>query len=239
MIASDKFLSGQTLLVISPHADDEAYGCAGTIAKIKALDGKVYIMVFSIGDLWQYKEKYTLVKQETRHNEFMKTAKFLKIDGYDIVFKDTEKHLRLDAVPRRDLVSIIERDSNVSLDKINPTIVALPAISYNQDHCAIFHAGFTATRPMAQDNNCPRIVLSYDNPTLFWNVEREKFHPNFYVDISNYLDIKLKALRFHKSQLKPKYHHCSLEGLESLVKLRGKEISVKAAEAFMCYRFVC
>lgn len=235
---SNNFLAKQTLLIISPHADDEAYGCAGTAAKIKDLGGKVYIMVFSIGDLWQYTNKYKLVKKETRYKEFIKTAEFLQIDGYDILFKDSKKHLRLDAIPRRDLISIIERDSKVSIDKIKPTMVALPAISYNQDHCAIFHAGFTACRPRGTNNNFPSIVLAYDNPTLFWNVEREKFHPNFYVDISKYCDIKIKALMLHQSQLKPRLHHCSLESLEHLIKLRGKEISVEAAEAFMCYRFI-
>ena len=37
--ASDEFLSKQRLLVLSPHADDEAYGCAGTIAKIAYDEG--------------------------------------------------------------------------------------------------------------------------------------------------------------------------------------------------------
>ncbi|MEK7448187.1 MAG: PIG-L deacetylase family protein [Planctomycetota bacterium] len=238
-ITQNNFLGKQTLLVISPHADDEAFGCAGTIAKIKDLGGRVYIMILSIGDLKHYDGKNTIVKGTTRRKEFEQTARFLKIDDYDIVLDDAEKHLRLDAIPRRDLISLIEQKSRVALDRIKPTMVALPAISYNQDHCAVFHAGFTACRPhLPKIKHFPSIVLAYDNPTLFWNVEREKFHPNFYVDISNYLNVKLKALSFHKSQLKSRLHHCSLETLETLVKLRGKEISVEAAEAFMCYRFV-
>lgn len=235
----DKFLAKQILLVISPHADDEAFGCAGTIAKIKDLGGKVYIMVMSIGDLKHYDGKKDIVSKDTRRAEFIKSAQLLKVDNYDIVIDDTEKHLRLDSIPRRDLIALIERDSKVAIDRIKPTIVALPAISYNQDHCAVFHAGFTACRPHLPGlKHFPKIVLSYDNPTLFWNVEREKFHPNFYVDISKYLSIKSKALSLHKSQLKSRLHHCSLETLETLVRLRGREISVEAAEAFMCYRFV-
>jgi len=235
----DDFLKRQRLLVISPHADDEAYGCAGTIAKIKDLGGEVYIMVMSVGDLKHYNGIDTLVKKETRRAEFIKTAKFLKVDDYDIVYDDTEKHLRLDTMPRRELMAVIERESKVSIDKIKPTIVALPAISYNQDHCAVFHAGFTACRPhIPRIKPFQKIVLAYDNPTLSWNTEYEKFHPNFYVDISKYLDIKLKAMRFHKSQLRDSLHCCSLDNLKNLVHLRGREISVDAAEAFMCYRFV-
>ncbi len=236
---SDKFFSQQRLLVISPHADDEAFGCAGTIAKIKDLGGKAYVMIMSVGDLKHYDGTKTIVKKGVREAEVTRTAKFLKVDGYDIVYRETDKHLRLDTIPRRDLIAKIERESKVSIDKIKPTMVALPAISYNQDHCAVFNAGFTACRPsIPKVKYFPSIVLAYDNPTLFWNVEREKFHPNFYVDISKYVDKKLKALAFHKSQLKPRLHHCSLNTLETLVRLRGREISVEAAEAFMCYRFV-
>src|SRR3989338_7174683 len=119
----DDFLKKQRLLVISPHADDEAYGCAGTIAKIKDLGGEVFIMVMSIGDLKHYDKTDTVVKKETRKSEFIKTAEFLKVDGYDIVYEETEKHLRLDNMPRRELIAVIERESKVSIDKIKPTIV--------------------------------------------------------------------------------------------------------------------
>lgn len=235
----DDFLKKQRLLVISPHADDEAYGCAGTIAKMKDLGGEVYIMVMSIGDLKHYNGTDEAITGQTRKEEFIKMAEFLKVDGYDIVYEETEKHLRLDMISRRELISVIERDSKVCIDRIKPTIVALPAISYNQDHCAVFHAGFTACRPhLAHIKPFQRIILSYDNPTLFWNTEYEKFHPNFYVDISKYVDIKLKAMSFHKSQLRDSLHHCSIDNLKNLIYLRGREISSHAAEAFMCYRFV-
>ena len=39
-------------------------------------------------------------------------------------------------------------------------------------------------------------------------------------------------------QLKPSPHHASLESVEYLARVRGREISVEAAEAFMCHRFV-
>jgi LmbE family N-acetylglucosaminyl deacetylase len=193
----------------------------------------------SVGDLKHYDGHKNIVKSETRSSEFAKVAEFLQIDDYDIAFTDTKTHLRLDSVPQRDLISIIERDSKVSLDKINPTIVALPAISYNQDHVATFKAGFTACRPHDPKVKAfPRIVLGYDNQTLFWNVDYDKFHPNLYVDISSFLDVKLKALSLHKSQLRHSPHHCSIENMEYLARVRGHEISVTAAEAFVCHRFM-
>ena len=47
----DEFLSRQRVLVISPHADDETYGCAGTIARIKDLGGQVYVSLISVGSV--------------------------------------------------------------------------------------------------------------------------------------------------------------------------------------------
>ena len=45
----DEFLSRQRVLVISPHADDETYGCAGTIARVKDLGGQVFVSLISVG----------------------------------------------------------------------------------------------------------------------------------------------------------------------------------------------
>lgn len=239
MTPREEFLARQTLLVISPHADDEAFGCAGTMAKVKHLGGKVYVMLMSVGDILQYNGRGEPVRGALREEEFARAMELLQVDGYDIVYRDAETHLRLDHIPRRDLIAKIERESSVSLERVQPTMVALPAISYNQDHVAVFHAGFTACRPHLPELKAfPQVVLAYENPTLFWNVEREKFHPNFYVDITDFLEVKLEALRCHASQLRPSLHHCSLENLERLVRVRGREVSVEAAEAFMCFRFV-
>ena len=115
----------------------------------------------------------------------------------------------------------------------------LPAASYNQDHEAVFRAGFTACRPhLPEVKPFQQLVLSCDNPAISWSLEREKFHPNFYVDITSYLAKKLEAVALHRSQLKPSVHHASPENIEYLARVRGREISVEAAEAFMCHRFV-
>lgn len=75
-------------------------------------------------------------------------------------------------------------------------------------------------------------VLAYDNTSLFWSLEREKFHANFYVDITDYLQIKLQALRLHASQVREPEFHGSPESLELTSRLRGREISVDSAEGF-------
>lgn len=236
----DSFLKKQKMLVLAPHADDEVFGCGGTIAKMKDLGAEVYVIVVSVGEVLHYgADKQVSVDGRTRFDEFTAAMKYLKVDDYEVIFNDTKTHLRLDAMPRRDLVQYFERDCKLAIDKVKPTMMILPAVSYNQDHEAVFRAGFTACRPhLPEVKPFQNIVLSCDNPAISWSLEREKFHPTFYVDISKYLDKKIKAVSFHKSQMKPSLHHASIENIENLAKVRGREISVEAAEAFMCHRFV-
>jgi LmbE family N-acetylglucosaminyl deacetylase len=235
--AADEFLAKQRLLVISPHADDESFGCAGTMARIKALGGEVYVICVSVGTLKHYDGHETQVTGDTREQEFKEVMKYLQVDGYEFIYRDADTHLRLDAIPRRELISIFERDAELALDKVEPTMLLIPVSSYNQDHEAVFRAAFTAARPGIPGlKSFQPLVLGYNNTSLFWSLEREKFHPNFYVDITGFLDNKLHALQLHRSQMREAIHHSSVQNVEYMARLRGSEISVEAAEGFMTFR---
>lgn len=239
MTIEDEFLSRQRFLVISPHADDESFGCAGTIARIKDLGGEVYVMVCSVGDLKHYDGHTEIVEGKTRESELANVMEYLKVDDWDVLYRDEESHLRLDAIPRRDLIAKIERESKLAYDRLKPTMVAIPVSSYNQDHEAVFRAAFTAARPGVPDiKPFQPLVIGYNNTSLFWSLEREKFHPNFYIDISNYLEHKLTALAMHQSQMRDPIHHSSVKNVEYTARLRGSEISVEAAEGYMVFRHV-
>lgn len=239
MSPEDEFLSKQRFLVISPHADDESFGCAGTMARIKDLGGEVYVIVCSVGDLKHYDGKTEMVEGSTREKELNEVMKYLKVDDFDVLYRDADSHLRLDAIPRRDMIHKIEQESRLAYDKLKPTMVAIPVSSYNQDHEAVFRAAFTAARPgVPALKPFQPIVIGYNNTSLFWSLEREKFHPNFYVDISDYLENKLTALSMHQSQMRDSIHHSSVENVEYTARLRGSEISVEAAEGYMVFRHV-
>ena len=239
MTPEDAFLAKQRMLVIAPHADDESFGCAGTMARIKDLGGEVYVVVCSVGDLKHYDGKAEVVRGEEREAEFARVMEFLEVDDWDVIYRDTATHLRMDMIPRRDLIAKLERESKLALDRLQPTMLAIPVSSYNQDHEAVFRAAFTAARPGVPSVKAfQRIVVGYDNTSLFWSLEREKFHPNFYVDITKYLDKKIKALSMHQSQMRDPIHHSSVHNVEYTARVRGREISVEAAEGYMVFRHV-
>jgi len=235
----DAFLSKQRLLVIAPHADDECFGCAGTMARIKSLGGEVYVVVCSVGDLKHYDGKDGIVTGSMRMDELNNVMRYLNVDDFEVLYRDTETHLRMDMIPRRDLIAQFERDCRLSLDRLQPTMLAIPVSSYNQDHEAVFRAAWTAARPGVPANKpFQRVVIGYDNTSSFWSLEHEKFHPNYYIDISKFLEQKLTALAMHKSQMRDAIHHSSLQNVESIARVRGREISVEAAEGYVLFRHV-
>jgi N-acetylglucosamine malate deacetylase 1 len=234
---ADKLFQDARILVIAPHADDETFGCGGTMARAKALGAKVYVMVVSVADLAHYSAEHSHVAGAQRVSEFRCAMEVIGVDGADVLYTDEKTHMRMDVVPRRDLVAKMERESPLAIDRLKPDILFFPAVSYNQDHEAVYKAVYAACRPhLPADKPFVRLVLSYDQPQLSWN--HTKFHPNFYVDISDYLDKKLAAYRCHVSQIRPEPHHASVENVKRLAHVRGSEVSVAAAEAFECHRFL-
>jgi N-acetylglucosamine malate deacetylase 1 len=234
---ADALFPDARVLVIAPHADDETFGCGGTMARAKARGAKVYVIVVSTATLEHYNTEHSRVPGAQRVSEFQQAMEVIGVDGVDVLYTDDHTHLRIDVLPRRDLVAKIERESPLAIDRLRPDIIFFPAISYNQDHEAVYKAVYAACRPhLPADKPFVRMVLCYDQPQLGWN--HTKFHPNFYVDISDYLETKLAAYRCHVSQIRNEPHHASVENVERLARLRGSEVSVAAAEAFECHRFL-
>lgn len=238
---TDEFLAAQRLLVITPHADDETYGCAGTIARVKSLGGTVHVVLVSVANLVHYGAtaggEHALVTHSTRLDEFGRVMKYLDVDDWECLFTDEETHLALDAVPRKKLVGLLESTGRLSIDRLRPTMVMIPAVSYNQDHEALFHACITATRPGGGSKHTVPFVLAYDSTSLCWPVGT-RFQPDVYVDVSEFLQTKIEALRMHASQVRDPLFHGSPEGLELQTLARGREVGVAAAEGFRLLRGV-
>ncbi|HXV27552.1 MAG TPA: PIG-L family deacetylase, partial [bacterium] len=124
--------SNQRCLVIAPHPDDEAYGCAGTIARLKAEGSEVFVIAVSAGDVQHYNvKKYSFVSGRTRHDEFEASMKTLNVDDYELIFNDSEVHLKLDEKPLKELINLFEKDCRLAIDRVKPSMIILPAISYN------------------------------------------------------------------------------------------------------------
>jgi len=86
--------------------------------------GKVFVLIFNLG----FEKNDTKESQDKRKQEVKEAMNALKVDDYHLVHEKADDNRDLDAEPLHSLIEVIESTSNVSLEKISPTIVAIPTI---------------------------------------------------------------------------------------------------------------
>jgi N-acetylglucosamine malate deacetylase 1 len=222
------------VLVISPHADDEVLGCGGMMAALSAAGASVHVLYLAVDGMHHFGLTSPTTYAE-RLSEIDRVAEILGF-GYDIAFGDQDLTERLDTLPRRDMVDLLQDAMN---DR-RPDLLLLPSFAdYDQDHRAVFDAGFAAARPIAQQFGkwlVPHVFL-YEMSKIQWAAEPLP-RSTAYFDIGPQLPLKLEALRAYKSQYRPVPHIRSSESVTALAVLRGAEMGVHHAEAFGVLRTI-
>ncbi len=214
-------------LVIATHPDDEVLGCGGVMARHVARGDEVHVLIVTRGAPEVFPpEAVERVREELR------TAHRL-LGVTDTAFLDFPAP-KLDTIPHCDLSAALARH----LRSLAPHTLYLPHHGdIHLDHRAVHHATLVAARPTG---NCPfRRLLAYETlSSTEWAppVAADAFVPTVFVDITPYLDLKLRAMACYQSQLNTPPGGRSLEALEALARLRGATVGCAAAEAFVLVR---
>ena len=198
------------VLAIGPHPDDIEFGCGGTLAKLSQLGAKIYMLVMTKGEMGG--------DPSVRQAEAEKAADMI---GAELIwggYFDTMINFS------RELIMSIERVLKLTRPQI--IFVNFPEDTH-QDHVAVARATITATR-------YSRNVLFYEVPSTAGS-----FTPNVFTDITDVLDMKLKLLQAHASQVdQVKIGNLNiLEVAKSTANFRGIQARCEYAEAFQPYRF--
>ena len=226
-----KSLKNEKLLVVAPHSDDEVLGCGGLISKIKKEGGKVFVLIFNLG----FEKIDTKESQDKRKQEVKEAMNVLKVDDYHLVHEKADDNRDLDVEPLHSLIEIIESTSNVSLEKISPTIVAIPTIfSHHQDHVHVHNACIAALRPISTPVSS--VVLSYEAPEHSRWSSSGVFEPNFFVEIDDVIENKIMAFNKYNSQIR--LGGRDADSIRSQAKYRGQEVGKNLCEAFYVHRFI-
>ncbi|WP_313130758.1 PIG-L deacetylase family protein [Anaerocolumna sp.] len=217
------------ILVIAPHADDEILGVGGTIAKYIHEGHNVFVCITSRG----YKPLFSEELVETVLREAKECHKLLGIKEtfyFDFPASMLEKVNRSEINDK--LYEVIY--------KVQPDIVFIPHYGDMQkDHEIIAEASMVALRPKYKHR--VKTIYSYETVSeTECNIPHTAnvFIPNVYIDISNYLQKKMEAMKQYQSQLYDFPNSRSIEALDALAKYRGATINVRAAEAFALIRQV-
>lgn len=224
----------ERVLVVSPHADDEAMGCAGLIARLTEKGCQVHVLYLAVDGF----HHYGLDRQTSYKERVAEVEAVTELLGctYDIAYGDKDLIEKLDTLPKRDLVDLFE----MAINEHRPELLLLPyGEDYDQDHVAAFQTAFAAARPIAEVFGKWLVphVFTYEMTKIQW-ASGPLPRPVAFCDITDYLETKQEAIRRHATQLRPSPHIRSPESVEALASIRGKEIGVEYAEAFGVLRTV-
>jgi len=171
------------------------------------------------------------VDSEKRLNQAKDVANELNAKLYTENLPDNQ----FDSVSLLSITKIIEK----IILEVNPNIIYTHySHDLNIDHRLTCEAVMTACRPVSE-NKIKQILCFETLSSTEWQVkDYRQFCPNYYIDISDYIEKKKKLLKNYDDEMRVFPHSRSYEGIETLAKYRGIEIGVDAAEAFCAVRVV-
>lgn len=214
-------------LVLEPHPDDLAIGCAGLLQKLVEQGAEVHSLLLSevpptYSKIYDGSGEYRQYAGSVRMGEAAKVDRILGVAGRTIAF-GSEWHHRLDALPAAELIRAIED----CVSTVGADLVLVPARSYNQDHRAVFDAFQAVMRPHFYRG----MALAYET-----TMELD-FEPNVIVPLTaEHVERKLAACGAFVTQLGSPEHLFSLDTIELAARYRGRLAYTAAAETFQLLR---
>ncbi len=166
----------KNILAIAAHPDDIEISCLGYLLKEnKEKKSKVSVFIASSGSLKDSTSGMKRIKESEKALECIKDINFHYIGKKGIKFSDFE---------------IISNKVRKLIIKINPDeILVHDPNDTNQEHSLVYNIVKTASRRL------PINLIRYRSIS-----SSNDFKANLYINMENYLVIKKKSLKFHKSQ---------------------------------------
>ena len=221
-------------MVIVAHPDDEILGCGGTIAKHISEGDAVNILIMSDG-VTSRKNHENEIKIEIlrRKQSALRATQLLKCNEPSFFnFPDNS----FDSVPMLNVVQSIES----ILLKVKPDIVYTHfAGDLNIDHAITNRAVITACRP--QPGSYVKRIFSFEvMSSTDWHQKSiiNPFSPNYFVDITDYLMLKIEALRAYEQEMRDYPHSRSYAAIRALAEYRGASVGISAAEGLYVERII-
>lgn len=226
----------ERVLAVFAHPDDPEFGAGGSMAKL-AQDGAevTYVIVTDGRQGGEDPKQKDADLVAIRQREQRAAAKVLGIKKIEFLgYKDG--HLSHDLKLRRDIVRMIRKyRPELVITHIPGRVLDAPMGGSHPDHLAVGEATMAAVYP---DSRNPRAFRSLLKEGYAPHVVNEVWIPfwtmgDHFVDISKTLDLKLEALKKHKSQVSKPGNEWDVD---KWIRKRSRDIGKKAgyryAESF-------
>lgn len=220
-------------IFFAAHPDDAELSCGGTIAKMVSRKKKVGIVDLTAGEMG------TRGSRETRFKELNKAAIILNITVREnLRIKDGQ--IENNKTNQLKVIKIIR--------KYKPGIIFMP---YQNDRHPDHSNANRLVRESAFFSGLNKLKTSFSGKNQaafrpdknFYFMQTYTFEPSFIVDISEFFDIKMKAVKCYSSQFyDPESKEPDtfisdkkfIEYLEARATFYGFQIGVKYGEPFYC-----
>jgi len=225
-------LKSRSTLVVAAHPDDEVLGCGGTIHRLTQSGTSVNIVFLADGvSSREGNENDFTSELDARRRSAIEASKILGANVPTFLdFPDNQ----LDTVPLLNIIKLIEGE----IENHGPdTVITHFGNDLNIDHRIANGAVVVACRPQAKSP--VKKVLFFEVPSSTeWQMENGQpmFVPNYFVDTTEHLEFKLRALRCYSMEMRDWPHSRSIEAVEHLGRWRGASVCSDAAEAFILGR---
>jgi len=194
------------ILFVGAHPDDIELGCAGTAKKLSSENNNIRFYIASKGEFGG--------NPLIRTNEAKESGKVLGVNEVILGnFKDTYIECNRETI--NELEKVGENCDIIFIPSPNDT---------HQDHRNLSMACLSAFRNKYR-------VLAYEIDSTL-----PSFHPNIFIDITDYSSFKKTSLECHKSQIDRM--RISYESIMKLAYFRGLQIKVPLAESFEAVRYL-
>jgi LmbE family N-acetylglucosaminyl deacetylase len=188
------------ILVISPHPDDVDFGASGSVARLSKQGKKVAYVICTSGDKGTH-DRSMKPEHLAQLRETEQRAAAMALGVCDVVFlRHPDQGLEDSFEFRKQLVRLIRRYQPSLVLSCDP----YRRYVWHRDHRITGQVVLDAVFPYARDHLAyPDLILDGLEPHVvpevwLWGTE----DPNLKIDISDTIDLKLKALRCHESQMK-------------------------------------
>jgi N-acetylglucosaminylphosphatidylinositol deacetylase family protein len=220
----------RNVVVISAHPDDEILGVGGALLKHKKNGDKIYWLITT--NIFE-EQGFSKERVFSRQREIEKVSEAL---GAEKVFMLNYPTMSLSTST---LIEMVPKLSKI-FTEIEPEIIyCLNRSDAHSDHRITFDAVMACTKSFRY----PFIkqVLMYEciSETEFAPQLPEKmFIPNYFVDISSFLEEKKNLMKIYASELGDHPFPRSLKNIEALASFRGASVGVEYAEAFQLIKYI-
>ena len=195
---------GKTVLAVGAHADDIELAVGGTMAKLRRAGARVVMVVVSLPGDYAH-----------RRREAERAAAIL---GCELRVLMPDASRRVEDLKSYELVAMIDREVR---EFAPAAMLTHGAGEFHRDHVLVHDACVSSQR-----------LQYFDFFTYHPNFCRPvpvPFHPRAYVDITDTIDTKMRAIEAHASQFKGR--GIGVELHRDIARLNGRMVGVPYAEA--------